>query len=609
MVKNLSIGLSSRPPQSSLKRSGSTSGIGVSIPGLTITDQEISLDFRFKGIGLSFSTRNGGTVGVGVGVVSIDLDARGGGGISFLFGLFDIRVSKRGCSYVKRYYMAGVYTHTETEVIPECFEDVVRPDGWEEAPQGRDSAREEWKDSMLAKQKDGFAIALVYFGRDIGVSRDSLIWVKVSDHDYKTYKKYLDKTYARFGGLRPHTTNSGTTIWYISVAAAEAVTGAYKAPSEETFRRIPSDQIVYPPHGIAIHKSTDGIHRYLFLNAAWRLEKMKDWDREYTGGIGEGLDGLIYRWYTPLIGGWVYSFKGSSVFWPGRRKQHAGSLGRPGSFKRIKEDDVDCCFTEDDRQRMVKISKTIGVKDYPITYPKTLQGSSEETTSIQNISQLIIQIHKYLDETLGQWPIHLKIPDTDLSTPGNQESPTISLPNIAELLAELYGAELQGQIQNSDKRLELGIAAELESLKKALFAMDYALESIIDYFGFKDDFETQKLKLAFTPRTASKFMNPSEENVRVRTFNPGPTNPTLVSVLNKLLVAASHIQNAQGVPLDYGNIEWGLRHFFLGDSGEEDDKIKALKQKLESGQLTDDALGVKNNPKLRKPTSEEDSPS
>ena len=609
MAKNLSIGISPRPPRSNLKRSGSTPGTGVSIPGLTITDQEMSVDFRFKGIGLSFSTRSGGTVGIGVGVVSIDFDARGGGGISYLFGLFDIRVSKHGCSYIRRYYMAGVYTHTETEVIPECFEDVVRPDGWEEAPQSGDSARDEWKDSMLAKQRDGFAIALLYFGREIDVSRDSLIEAEVSDHDYKDYKTYLDKFYARFGGLRPHTTNSGTTIWYISVATAEAVTGAHRAPSEESFRRARSDQIVYPPHGIAIHSYIGEYHRFLFLNAAWRLNKVKDWDREYTGRTDRGLDGLRHRWYAPLIGGWTYPLDVFFDHMPPRRKQHAGSLGRPGSFKRIKENDMSCCFTEDDRQRMVKISKTIGVKDFPIIYPKTLQGSSKETTSIKNISQLIIQIHKYLDETLGQWPVNLKIPDTDLTTPGDQESPTISLPNIAELLAELYGAELQSQIQNSDKRLELGMAAEIESLKKALFAMDYALESIIDYFGFKDDFETQKLKLAFSPRDASKFMNPSEENVRVRTFNPTPQNPTLSSVFDKLLIAASHIQNAQGVPLDYTNIEWSLKHFFLGNSGGEKDKIEALKQKLESGQLTDDALGVGNNPKLRRPTSGENAPS
>ncbi|MDJ0554824.1 MAG: hypothetical protein QNJ68_10345 [Microcoleaceae cyanobacterium MO_207.B10] len=89
---------------------------------IALTNKRIGVGIDIAGVGLKVSTENGGTVGVGVGVMGVEYDAKGGGKVEYLNGLYEMKVEKVGCTYVKDFYAGGIYTHTEIQEIPGCDE-------------------------------------------------------------------------------------------------------------------------------------------------------------------------------------------------------------------------------------------------------------------------------------------------------------------------------------------------------------------------------------------------------------------------------------------------------------------------------------------------------
>ncbi|NEQ39149.1 MAG: hypothetical protein F6K40_24005 [Okeania sp. SIO3I5] len=96
---------------------------------VTITNEKIKLGIDVLGVGLSVSNDNGGTVGIGFGIVGIEYNAEGGGKLDYFDGLYKIEVEKEGCTYIKKYYINNIYTHTEVQKIPGCKEEEGDDDG------------------------------------------------------------------------------------------------------------------------------------------------------------------------------------------------------------------------------------------------------------------------------------------------------------------------------------------------------------------------------------------------------------------------------------------------------------------------------------------------
>lgn len=83
-------------------------------------DFNFGLEFEAGGIGAKISTENGGTVGIGIGIAGIEYNAEGGGSIELLNGLYKMEVERRGCSYVKNFYIGEQYIYSEIQLIPNC---------------------------------------------------------------------------------------------------------------------------------------------------------------------------------------------------------------------------------------------------------------------------------------------------------------------------------------------------------------------------------------------------------------------------------------------------------------------------------------------------------
>lgn len=239
---------------------------------------------------------------------------------------------------------------------------------------------------------------------------------------------------------------------------------------------------------------------------------------------------------------------------------------------------------------------------YPAKLPKTMLGVVGEQVSVKNTPELILYLFKYIDSVVGQYPVPIKIQDTDPTTEGDQ-SEEKKVPNISELLAELYGLVYMNMINIKDERLGVGSATELYFLKKNLFQQGYKIDAITEWLGIDPETVTRKLKFSVTPgeREYNKFLQPSKEDVEVVEFKESKNNKDLRYYLDKLLIAATTVQQVYGIPIDRNNITGSILGFIRGLGVNPGEEWEQFKDDLENGKLTDDNLGISDNPKIKSP--------
>lgn len=146
--------------------------------------------------------------------------------------------------------------------------------------------------------------------------------------------------------------------------------------------------------------------------------------------------------------------------------------------------------------------KAIGVTDYPVTVPKSLiekDGKDSGEEKIESLTSFLAWYVKRFDEIMGQWEIPIDIQDNDLLTQGNQ-SVKVKLPNIAETMAEMFTMLLNLNVVN-EVQLNMGtrILAEAGADKQQNHKAYMAIESIIEFLGYKTKETPQVLDLTFSP--------------------------------------------------------------------------------------------------------------
>lgn len=108
------------------------------------------------------------------------------------------------------------------------------------------------------------------------------------------------------------------------------------------------------------------------------------------------------------------------------------------------DEDMGCC--DETLELLEAIYSRLGVEEFPVKAPALLVQEGEEEEPLENHAQLWAWTAKNLDAVMGQFPIKIRIQDTDPTTEGNQEI-ELSLPNVAEALAEMFGLAYQSEIQ------------------------------------------------------------------------------------------------------------------------------------------------------------------
>jgi hypothetical protein len=189
--------------------------------------------------------------------------------------------------------------------------------------------------------------------------------------------------------------------------------------------------------------------------------------------------------------------------------------------------------------------KTSGASEYPVTVPETLIGQGGETTIIKNTPEFLVWIVKQLDGLIGEFPLKIRIKDTDPLKAGDQPQ-DIEIPNIAEGLAEMYGLSVRSTI-NSELLLNFltRLTTEVVATKNmAVTTQDYT-KATASWLGYRGEPVKRKIHSAFdltgSPDDIANILR--ESDVEVSGWKD-TDKENLIAYLQKLLFAAGIIKGA-----------------------------------------------------------------
>ncbi|MFP4693823.1 MAG: hypothetical protein ACLFM2_08180 [Halothece sp.] len=174
-----------------------------------------------------------------------------------------------------------------------------------------------------------------------------------------------------------------------------------------------------------------------------------------------------------------------------------------------------------------------GFQDYPVKTPKSfVRQEGEEDydpddegfdpkleVKHQNYSEFYSWFMKEVDSLAGQFPIDIEIEDNDLIKTGNQKL-EISLPNIAETLAELVGIGATNQaLSRAVLNTVLRDLTETGSARTLGIKNNYMLQAISEYLGYKVGKKEIEVPFTFNPvdtvdKKDSKIDHKGEESLQ-----------------------------------------------------------------------------------------------
>ncbi|MEO0537680.1 MAG: hypothetical protein AAF215_27935 [Cyanobacteria bacterium P01_A01_bin.123] len=154
----------------------------------------------------------------------------------------------------------------------------------------------------------------------------------------------------------------------------------------------------------------------------------------------------------------------------------------------------------DELEEMVRgIYNRLGVEDYPVELPAKLFDDSEREFTVESNAQYLTWLVEQIDGLTGQFPIELEIEDIDPIQQGNQKQ-QITLPNLAESLADIYALSLKNNV-DSHVQIEFltRLTAEILSTKIAtLITQDYTRANA-DFLGYEGNPVNREVDSNFNP--------------------------------------------------------------------------------------------------------------
>jgi len=205
----------------------------------------------------------------------------------------------------------------------------------------------------------------------------------------------------------------------------------------------------------------------------------------------------------------------------------------------------------------------IGLDAFPNTVPETMtqalydsSGNALEPKTIDNLSVMdfLIWQFKVMDELIGRFPIDIQIEDTDLIKVGDQPI-KVSMPNIAETLAELAGKSIFTEAKiDSLLPIVLKNIAETGSCRQQVLKNYYLAIAMQEYLGFSTKQKIKEMDLSFNPniavendieKTLANALEPSSIKVQIEENNDKNTLEGQVSTLIETarILKATHWQS------------------------------------------------------------------
>jgi hypothetical protein len=165
--------------------------------------------------------------------------------------------------------------------------------------------------------------------------------------------------------------------------------------------------------------------------------------------------------------------------------------------RRPRENMCDCNNSDESNELLRLIAKRLGVNSYPVQVPKTLLGYNAGQSKLENITEFVAWQATQMDGLLGQFPITVKIEDSDATQAGNQEK-TVLLHNVAETMAELYALSAKSSaMSDAHTHILMRLAAEAVTIHSGVAVNQDYVKAIASYLGFASNTPTRDLQFAF----------------------------------------------------------------------------------------------------------------
>ena len=144
------------------------------------------------------------------------------------------------------------------------------------------------------------------------------------------------------------------------------------------------------------------------------------------------------------------------------------------------------------------LHRRLGVDNYPITVPNSLlEGYGDKDMKLESNAEFLTWLTYQFDGLVGQFPVDIEIKDIDPLTEGDQKK-TVSLPNISEAIAEIYGLTIKNSVnQEVELNMLLRMAAEIIATKNAaVVTQDYSRANA-NFLGYKANYKPRELTYNF----------------------------------------------------------------------------------------------------------------
>jgi hypothetical protein len=198
-----------------------------------------------------------------------------------------------------------------------------------------------------------------------------------------------------------------------------------------------------------------------------------------------------------------------------------------------------------------EIGKVLGIDEFPGNLPYLLnlpfdkdKPEDEQGNKIYNYVDFWLYLINQLDGLIGEFPISIKIKDTDLTKEGDQTK-TMKIANIAEGIAELFGNTFSSvSMIDANMNILLRFIPEISRIRQLGLTNQDILIAIREYIGFREKEIEKELNSNFTltkdTKNIAKMLEPEKIKYKSMQFDG---KQSLIDVLLKLEYIANLQKN------------------------------------------------------------------
>lgn len=518
-----------------------------------ISNSGIGIGIKKGGLGAQIKVSSDGvTVGAGIGVLDLEYNLNNGTGkVGWGFGIYEMQVSRDGCNYVKDFYIAGVYTHTEYQRDPNCEEEF--PDREEERDRERGldlDLDEEAKRIIEEGRVEHYRPDPLRFPRDkrIIASFDSI------------FVRYISRISSRASFYFCRRTCSVSPTWSKEDFLSNKLFTPFRYPDNPNRRRL-FDYKVNGWGADFTQTFSSGYAKTYSIQDEQVVTLVRGTNNIVLGNLGGGLgESFFYSFYCGTYGlflQWISGArKGSQKYWANPRdsyKYDGTRLEAQYAISGVKFYDEngliesppllppppprpmnkDCCKKLDKRlERLESVLNTKqlidrrGMKIERGLYSPGAKGKDTISDYANYLATLV-----RIQAQSGIFPFTIKVDDANLAQRGNQTieayypTATDAIKSIAENTAN-QGTDLEALLNIG---IRLGIASVRQ--QEELGWLHKTVDSIVGFLGFPRKERVGRISTLFDPLLGAR------KKVGFRGFGPAPTgtNTKIEKELKKIL--------------------------------------------------------------------------